>query len=185
MHCPSCGQQQVSNEIKFCSRCGFPMGLIAEVLAHGGFLPQLAELNKKKSIFNKKNGVIFGFLWFMLFTLFAIMMNIANAPDVPIEMSMAIAVFGAMMIMLGSLAMLPSSKKYHFLLPPQMQPTPPTSLGLHGGAQQALPGKQSIPASAYAAPKTGAWRDTNDLEPASVTESTTKLLEKEEQHGRQ
>ena len=47
MHCPSCGQQQVSLETKFCSRCGFPLGVVSEVLAHGGFLPQLAELYKK------------------------------------------------------------------------------------------------------------------------------------------
>jgi hypothetical protein len=45
----------------------------------------------------------------------------------------------------------------------------------------ALPPSQSIPASAYTAP-TGGWRDTNDLErqPGSVTDSTTKLLQKDE-----
>jgi hypothetical protein len=178
MHCPSCGQQQVSAEIKFCSRCGFPMGLISEVLANGGFLPQLAELNKKRSIFNRKNGVIFGFLWFMLFTLFAIIMNIADAPSIPIEMCMAIACFGSMMIILGSVALLPSSKKY--FIDQQMRPSPMTH-GLHGaGHHQALPPQQSIPASAYAPPGAGSWRDTKDLESTSVTESTTKLLEKED-----
>jgi hypothetical protein len=43
-----------------------------------------------------------------------------------------------------------------------------------------LPPLRDIPASEYAAPGTGRWRDTNDLEPASVTENTTRLLEKEE-----
>src|SRR5689334_21642871 len=43
MHCPSCGQKQVSNETKFCSRCGMPLGIVSDVLAHGFFLPQLAE----------------------------------------------------------------------------------------------------------------------------------------------
>ena len=43
-----------------------------------------------------------------------------------------------------------------------------------------LPPQRDIPASVYAAPGTGRWRDTNDLEPASVTENTTRLLEKEE-----
>lgn len=43
-----------------------------------------------------------------------------------------------------------------------------------------LPAASSIPASAYTAPGQGAWRDTNDLAgvPGSVTDSTTKLLEK-------
>lgn len=187
MHCPSCGQQQVSNEIKFCSRCGFPMGLIAEVLAHGGFLPQLAELNKKKSIFTKKNGVIFGVFWFILFTmLFTSIMGIMNAPDEPMAVSAVIGVFGALMIIIGSLALLPSSKRYNFPAP-QIPAPMPNAHGLHGmaGQHQALPGQQSIPASAYAAPRTGSWKDTNDLEPSSVTESTTRLLDKEEQHGRQ
>jgi hypothetical protein len=43
-----------------------------------------------------------------------------------------------------------------------------------------LPPQQSYPASSYAAPATGNWRDTNDLEPRSVTEGTTRLLENEE-----
>ena len=46
MYCPRCGQQQVSEEIKFCSRCGFPLGLVSEIIMHGGFLPQLADLYK-------------------------------------------------------------------------------------------------------------------------------------------
>lgn len=44
----------------------------------------------------------------------------------------------------------------------------------------ALPAQQSTPASDYASP-VGAWRDTNDLAiPHSITDSTTKLLEKEQ-----
>lgn len=43
-----------------------------------------------------------------------------------------------------------------------------------------LPPERSVPASMYSAPKAGNWRDTNDLQPASVVEGTTKLLEKDE-----
>jgi hypothetical protein len=45
-----------------------------------------------------------------------------------------------------------------------------------------LPTESSIPASVYAPPTHGAWRDINELErrPGSVTENTTKLLESEE-----
>ena len=185
MHCPSCGQQQVSNEIKFCSRCGFPMGLVAEVLAHGGFLPQLAELNKKKSIFTKKNGVIAGVMWLILFTmLFPAIVGIGGGPDEVAGIFAVFGVFGAMMIIIGSLALLPSSKQFTGFLPLQMQPPPPNAHGLHGVQQhQALPPQQSIPATAYAPPRHGSWKDTNDLEPSSVTESTTRLLEKDEKQN--
>jgi hypothetical protein len=43
-----------------------------------------------------------------------------------------------------------------------------------------LPAGSTIPASTYVGPPAaGHWRDTSDLEPRSVTEGTTKLLEKE------
>jgi hypothetical protein len=44
---------------------------------------------------------------------------------------------------------------------------------------KSLPPEQSIPASAYVPPANGNWRDTNDLMPTSVTETTTRLLNKE------
>ena len=46
-----------------------------------------------------------------------------------------------------------------------------------------LPPAQSIPVNVYAPPPAaGHWRDTNDLAvtPGSVTDSTTKLLQKDE-----
>jgi hypothetical protein len=182
MHCPSCGQQQVSNEIKFCSRCGFSMGMVSEILAHGGFLPQLAELNKKKSTFNKKNGVLFAVFWMItLMMLFPAMIAILRVPGELGALSAVLGVFGGMMIIIGSLVMLPSSKQYPLIPAQSLNPPHPSAHGLHGaGTNQALPPHQSIPASAYAPPRAGSWRDTKDLEPSSVTESTTKLLEKED-----
>jgi len=156
------------------------MGLIAEILAHGGFLPQLAELNKKKTLFTKKNGVTFGIMWFIFFVmLLPASACLANAED-PAAFSAVFGVFTTLMIIVGSLVMFPSSKPYPFI-PQQMQPPSPDARSLHGGQYHALPGQQSIPVSAYAAPTAGSWRDTKDLEPSSVTESTTRLLEKEEE----
>ncbi|HEY0659357.1 MAG TPA: hypothetical protein VGD05_12820, partial [Pyrinomonadaceae bacterium] len=106
MHCPRCGQQQVSVETKFCSRCGFPLGLTAEVLSHGGFLPQLAELNEKKTFFTRKNGVVFSLFWFMFFTLLLTsIFGIAGAR--PLQgITAVIGVFGGLMLMIASLIFL-------------------------------------------------------------------------------
>ncbi len=178
MHCPSCGQQQVSSETKFCSRCGMPLGLVSELLVHGGFLPQLAQLNRKKTHLTKKNGVIFSLFWFIFFTMFMTsFFGILGAPGEIAGLMAVIGVFGTMMIILASLLFLPSSKPLAILQ--QHQTPPPPSL--YGAAQQpALPPQQSIPASAYTTPRPGTWRDTNDLEPASVTEGTTKLLNEDD-----
>lgn len=43
-----------------------------------------------------------------------------------------------------------------------------------------LPQAQSVPVADFTPPAQGSWRTTNDLVPHSVTDSTTKLLEKEE-----
>jgi hypothetical protein len=180
MHCPSCGQQQISSETKFCSRCGFPLGLVSEVLAHGGFLPQLAELHKKKTIWTKKNGVVASAFWFILFTIMLVsIIGIVGGPGEAQGVLAVIGIFGGLMMLIASLVFLPSSRPTYVPHPPMM-PGMQHAPGLYGPQHQALPPQQSVPASTYAPPQAGRWRDTNDLEAGSVTESTTKLLTKEE-----
>ena len=48
MYCPQCGQQQVSIDLRFCSRCGFQLGGVTELLASGGELPGLDKRDNKK-----------------------------------------------------------------------------------------------------------------------------------------
>src|SRR5438132_1169690 len=43
MHCPQCGQQQVSEITRFCSRCGFPLEGVMHVLASGGMIPMAQQ----------------------------------------------------------------------------------------------------------------------------------------------
>ncbi|CAN5409774.1 hypothetical protein BH10ACI3_BH10ACI3_00930 [soil metagenome] len=182
MHCPSCGQQQISNETKFCSRCGLPLGVVSEVLAYGGYLPQLAELNKKKkSVFSRRNGLAFSLLWFLFF-LFILtpLWGILNV-DKMAGASAVIGIFGAIIWMVSSFMFL---KKDTPAFPPIQANfvPPPSQYGVSGqqGYQQALPPQQSVPISAYTVPTAGSWRDTNDLQAASVSEKATKLLEKED-----
>jgi hypothetical protein len=146
-------------------------------VAHGGTLPQLtqlAEMQHKKPFFSKKNGVTFGILWLIFLTMFSTaMLGILDAPEELIGIVAVTGVFGAMMIIIGSLIALPSSK------PPMLIANAvPMSPELNQpGAQAALPPQQAQPAGFYTAPGVGNWRDTNDLEPTSVTENTTRLLE--------
>ena len=179
MHCPSCGQQQISNETKFCSRCGLPLGIVSEVLMYGGYLPQLAELNKKKgSLFSRRNGLAFSLIWCLFFLL--IMAPLWGILDLDklAGASAVIGIFGGLILMITSIIFLKREPKFAGDHPmyPQGQYELPGQAGY-----SALPPQQSVPASVYSAPSTGSWRDTNDLQPTSVTEGTTKLLEKDEQ----
>ena len=179
MHCPSCGQQQVSNETKFCSRCGFPLGIVSDVLAHGGYLPQLAELSKKKkSLLTRRNGLAFSLIWCLFFLL--VMTPLWGILDLDklAGASAIIGIFGGL-IMLVSSAIFLKKDIVRFDHYPQMPP-PQQQYGLHGASQTALPPQQSVPASFYAQPQAGRRRETNDLEPSSVTESTTRLLNEQE-----
>jgi hypothetical protein len=175
MHCPSCGQQQVSNETKFCSRCGMPLTLVSEVVVHGGYLPQLAELEKTSgTIYTRKNGVVFSLFWLIFWLLvMAVVFGGIFRINILGELFSVIGIFGGLLIFLFSLFFLKSAPKYPNLTRSMPQQTPAGLYGQHG---QALPPPQSIPASAYAYPAAGSWRDTNDLEPKSVTEDTTRPL---------
>jgi hypothetical protein len=181
MHCPRCGQPQVSSETKFCSRCGFQLGLVAELLANGGFLPQLAELHRgKTTIFTRKNGVIFTALWFVFFVMMVpAFFGIADFEE-GAAVSAVFGVFSTIMLLIISLGVLKRSPKAYEL---KAMEVPAAAVPLHAqGAQGALPPQQQQPASAYGAPQ-GGWRtpDTGELaQRGSVIENTTKLLKQDE-----
>jgi len=48
------------------------------------------------------------------------------------------------------------------------------------GGSHSLPPPQTDPIPAYMSPGAGKWQNTNELEPASVTDGTTQLLENQE-----
>lgn len=180
MHCPSCGQQQVSNETKFCSRCGLPLSTVAEVVAYGGYLPQLAELNKKKKpLLSRRNGLGFSLIWCLFFLLImAPFWGIVDVEELA-AVSAIVGIFGGLIMAVSSLVFLPKAPRQlnydqSAFLPQGHQAHPPQQ------DYRALPSQRSVPASSYATPQAGSWRDTNDLQPASVTESTTRLLDKDE-----
>jgi hypothetical protein len=183
MHCPRCGQQQVSEDIKFCSRCGFPLGLVSEVLANGGFLPQLADLNKSKKWMTRNFGLKISLIWFLLINF--ILVPLAAITDAPGEVVAFLAIVGfcgALLMTTLSFLFLQKDKKSF-----QMQNELPDHLTapqhLRGKQNQtALPPQTSQPVSDYAPPAAGSWKapETGELVPRSVTEGTTKLLQKDE-----
>jgi hypothetical protein len=188
MHCPRCGQQQISEETKFCSKCGLPLTVVAVVMNHGGSLPQLdllAQQKGKRKWLNKKNGMIFSAFWFFIFTVvLTSFLGVLGAPGALIGLFALKGVFGGFLIFLFSAIFLPSSRPkfpYNYpypLVPHQM----PNQMGGQTYQPGALPQQQSAPVSSYTPPPhvAGSWRDTNDLGRGSVIEGTTRLLQKEE-----
>src|SRR4029078_9453233 len=63
MYCPACGQQQISAETRFCSRCGFLLSGIAEVMSHGGVVPGATEAGNTFS--PRRRGLMQGLFIFL------------------------------------------------------------------------------------------------------------------------
>ena len=57
MFCPQCGQQQVTGVIRFCSRCGFPLDGVIQLLGSGGTLPVYRSADEPVQISPRRKGV--------------------------------------------------------------------------------------------------------------------------------
>ena len=180
MHCPRCGQQQIADQTQFCSRCGFRLGLVAELLAHEGTLPQLADLNRK-GIFTRRNGVAVSLLWFLFFLFIMTPLGGIAGIDELAAVSAVIGIFGGLIILVSSMLFLKKPSTLPLLTASNTNQT--AVQNLYGSAgQNALPPQQTEPVSSYMPPE-GSWKapDTGGLvRPSSVTEGTTKLLKKDE-----
>lgn len=183
MHCPRCGQQQVSDETRFCARCGLPLGVIAEVLANNGEIPYRSVLPANAgSLLTRKNGLIFTGFWFllMLFIVTPILAILDGDELVPI--SGVLAIFGSLLFLLVSLILLPRSPSRKLSEQPRPETANRQSEFSMPRTYGELPVGDRNSVDDFVPPGAGNWQapETGDLaRPASVTEDTTKLLKKE------
>lgn len=176
MYCPRCNQQQISEEIKYCSRCGLPLEAVAEVLARDGFFPSSADSQKKRKLITRKLGLKIALVWAVVFMfLLPLLAAVANAPGNFASGLMVFGFAGGVFISLLSWLFLStgnSSSKREINSPKNL-----------GAAQTptALPPPTAQPVSSYA-PPVSFWKapNTGELAPHSVTDGTTKLFQKEE-----
>lgn len=180
MYCPRCGQQQISSELRFCSRCGLPLSLVAEVVSNNGSLPQLADLQKPKKYLTRRNGLKFGLVWFLLWTfLITPLLAIAGGDEI-VALTGVLGFFGGILIMLFSFLFLKNEPKNLTATEINQNIIESSNFLTGNRGKSALPPQQSIPVSSYAPPAPGSWQsNTDDLKPTSVTEETTKLLRDE------
>ena len=182
MHCPKCGQQQVSEETRFCSRCGLLLTEIANVVANEGIVPGKAKGKTTSARLRGMKQGVFLFLLALLVLPIAAIITVANDA----EPYVAAAVF--FLTVVGGLLRI-----VYALMFESAEPGSATlEENVMAGTGKLLKRKRqkaelkAAPANAevYSAPAQSKWLDTNELAtppPASVTDNTTKLLEKEDQ----
>jgi hypothetical protein len=180
MYCPQCGQQQVSDVIRYCSRCGFPLDGVNALVARGGTLPTQYVTPGYTQLSPRSKGIRQGAL-LMLSTLLIVPLvaiigvGILNLPGVIVAITAVTCFLGGLLRIFYALLMeepvatinADSSAGYS-------QPAP--SQFFRSSESPGLP-----PASVN---PTSPWRsrpNTAEIyQPPSVTENTTRLLNKDE-----
>lgn len=185
MYCPHCSQQRISPEVRFCSRCGFPLDGVAALLANGGLLPgqqqaggELAPPSPRlKGVRQGGLVIIMGmfivpFLIFMIEELKIIPEGVGMAAALIFFLGGFLRVLYAMLFEDGPLRRKTLPAGYV-----NAQAAMPWATGGAGRDAAALPPAQSVPANAYVPPRA----DTSEIvqRPPSVTEHTTKFLDKQ------
>jgi hypothetical protein len=178
MYCPQCGQERISEVTSFCSRCGYLLTGTAELLRTGGAVPSALTSSSPSP---RSRGIRMGIFMFLLMFVIAPIVGLISTFGFGIEpwpVGLVVAILGVGGILRIIYALMFESKvpsaSSERTGTRELRPASPHF------STSALPPQREVPASQYAAPRTPAWRDPETREPTSVTDHTTKLLEKEE-----
>jgi hypothetical protein len=184
MFCPQCGQQQVAGVIRFCSRCGFPLDGVLQLLSNGGNLPVYRSPDEPVTVSPRRKGVKQGGLLFLsgavLVPILAIFANYSGSEFLGILTALAaiICFVGGLLRMLFAAVFEEGAPK-----PIRMYGPPPMHMPQQFAPHAPSPALPPPPAR----PQPTSWRRPNTAElvnPPSVTENTTRLLEKEDRTER-
>lgn len=176
VHCPRCGQQQNSAISKFCSKCGFLMTGLTEVVARGGLPVEMLEPGQAKCDSPKKKGVKQGALLMLssliVVPLLAILSATLGISPFLVAITAVVTFWGGFLRIVYALIFQPSNPA---LKDQGFVDSLKQNLGV-SPTRSALPPANPVPVEQAFQPAPGNWRDTSDLEPASVTEATTRTL---------
>ncbi len=167
--------------MRFCSRCGFPMEGTMVLLAHGGSLPQYQPPSGEKTISPRRKGVKQGVLLILIGAVLVPLLGVlaSFAPGrigTPFEFFAAAAAIlcfvGGPLRMLFAAIFEEGAQTRQFIAPPfYTQPAIPQPARV-----SALPPAVVNPAASWSQrPQTA-----EILQPPSVTDHTTRLLDKSE-----
>jgi hypothetical protein len=169
MFCPKCGQEQAADDVRFCSRCGFPLVEVTGLLERGGAAAApreddaLPDRRVRKALY-----ILAAALPLLAVALVLGLAEVDGGPEI-------FGLLGALTFWIGLVRLIyVLAFKKGKRLPETPPPGQPTSR-LDAPRQQALPPPYAPP---VAVPR-GRF-DTGEIaQPLSVTEHTTRHLEQE------
>ena len=173
MFCPQCGQERISEATSFCSRCGYLLTGTAELLQTAGAAPKPGKHRSPRSS-GILTGVFMIMLMFLVAPIIGLILRFGLDMVNPWPVGIVVALLGVGGVLRIVYALMFESKYPAALTQGQRELPTPAS----GFSTAALPPQRTTPASEYASPAS-AWRDPETAVPGSVTDNTTKLLEKD------
>lgn len=186
MFCPQCGQQQVTGVVRFCSRCGFPLDNVIQLLASGGMIPAYHMPDQPAAISPRRKGVkqggvlvLSGAVIVPILAMFASFSGGATFLEILAALAAIICFIGGPLRMLYAGIFEEGAPKPMRAYGPPLPMQVPQQFGPHAqAAALSPPPPQRMPS----------WRPrptTAELaNPPSVTENTTRLLDKEDRTER-
>lgn len=193
MFCPQCGQRQISSEARFCPSCGFPLEVVGEVLANGGRLhwhPPQQQPAGPQELTPRQKGIRQGAMVMLTVLLVVPLLAIfgvalLNLPGEIVALAaVGLPVSGFLRIVYALLfetnaPPLPAAPQPSYMPPP----TIPNYLGTPPQQQpHTLPPRQAAPIPTPARPQRYNTGELVEPPRASVTDHTTRLLDKQPQH---
>ena len=168
MHCPNCGQQQISDEMRFCSRCGLALTGLADWLAGGRVQPvEQAQVpapsRRRKHLRRAAKLMFFSAVLFPICFLICLAIDEGGPMFIP-----CLVLFISLVWMLYARLFISNTPRVDYQAPQT------TSLS-------SMPARASLsPANTTSIPAGRPQVRTNELaQPPSVTENTTRFFDNE------
>jgi hypothetical protein len=170
MYCPQCGQQQIADNLNFCSRCGLPINEVAKWLEGNASLATSKKGTPLKSHSARRKGIRRGAkLMFISCVLFPIFFLLVIVFDSPIPLLVPFTIF------LAGLSQMLYSRIFGDDSPSiKTEQTQSSKLGSMLG-NKILPSVSGMWIKRTAEPQ---FQTAELIKPPSITEHTTTLLDK-------
>jgi hypothetical protein len=187
MFCPQCGQRQTSNDVRFCSACGFQLNVVTDLLAGGGRLQHWRppDASAPAGLSPRQKGIRQGAMLmlstFLIVPLLAIFgVALLGFPGEFVALAAVGCPVGGLLRIIYALMLESNVQPLHETPQPAYVPPPtiPNYLGspVRGAS---LPSAQSTPIPTQVRPQRYNTGELVEPPRASVTDHTTRLLDKQ------
>ena len=163
MFCPRCGEQQMSGDSRFCSRCGFLLTGVNDLLASSGVLPQQYLIPQNKEISTRRKGLKQGgkmiLAGMIIVPFLGILASYTILPEIAVALTALILFWGGILRLIYALAIESGNDE---ILEQKLLKASQKLLNKKPKKEVSTE-QQFNQSSSYIAPSVGNWRDTKDL----------------------